>query len=119
MNIGLYTQVTFQSRWAGLKALYAALTVVALEPLKLPTAALPKAFFSPAEFCILKLLGYMLIGARARSQQSCSFKYAGDCRIRKEVYLISADSHQETDTDQAPTKAPSALAALPNLLLRL
>ena len=44
---------------AGLKALYAALTVVALEPLKLPTAALPKALLSPAEFCILKSLGYI------------------------------------------------------------
>ncbi|EGM76592.1 hypothetical protein Rhein_3322 [Rheinheimera sp. A13L] len=46
------------SQRAGLKALYAALTVVALEPLKLPTAALPKGLLSPAEFCILKLLGY-------------------------------------------------------------
>jgi hypothetical protein len=47
------------SQRAGLKALYAAFTVVALEPLKLPTAALPKALLSPAEFCILKLLGYI------------------------------------------------------------
>ncbi|MBU2344520.1 MAG: hypothetical protein KJ888_09970, partial [Gammaproteobacteria bacterium] len=52
---------------AGLKALYAALTVVALEPLELPTAALPKALFSPAEFCILKLLGY--IAQTAKLQQ--------------------------------------------------
>jgi hypothetical protein len=46
------------SQRAGLKDLYAALTVVALEPLKLSTAALPKGLLSPAEFCILKLLGY-------------------------------------------------------------
>jgi hypothetical protein len=44
---------------AGLKALYAALTVVALDPLKLPTAALPKGLLSPAEFYILPLLGYI------------------------------------------------------------
>ncbi|OGO76154.1 MAG: hypothetical protein A2203_06175, partial [Chromatiales bacterium RIFOXYA1_FULL_46_5] len=51
-------QLPSDSLRAGLKTLYAALTAVALEPLKLPTAALPKALLSPAEFCILKLLGY-------------------------------------------------------------
>jgi len=46
------------SRRAGIKALYAALAVLALEPPKLQTAALPKALLSPAEIRILKSLGY-------------------------------------------------------------
>jgi len=49
------------SHWAELKALYAALAVLALEPPKRPTAALPKALLSSAEIRILKSLGYIYI----------------------------------------------------------
>jgi len=47
-------EVPGSSRRAGLKVLYAALAGVALEPPKLPPAALPKVLLSPAEIRILR-----------------------------------------------------------------
>ncbi|OBP13107.1 hypothetical protein A5320_19845 [Rheinheimera sp. SA_1] len=43
----------------GLKALDAALALVALEQPKLPNAALPQVLLSPAEIRIFKLFGYI------------------------------------------------------------
>jgi len=43
----------------GLKALDAALALVALEQPKLPIAALPQVLLSPAEIRIFKLFGYI------------------------------------------------------------
>jgi hypothetical protein len=70
------------SQRAGLKDLYAALTVVALEPLKLPTAALPKGLLSPAEFCILQLLGYTHLTG------SLMFWFSGKEDVSAFIHLI-------------------------------